>query len=569
MISRNEKNLGVHLFVGALAIVAAATNSLHVLVGWWHNPPSHVFTGIAHSVADYFLYTDVMAQGAAGHLVAVAHFTNEILPPLSFYWFNTMVGWLGGLVGLSPFATYNVAVVVLVFLLCLLWYKLCRLLFPANRLAQCTAFLFILTASSFIDPKGFIQNGRLDLLFPFWFSPAPAFNRLGAVPHQIFQTILLILLVIEFCRKQKNFLALSLLTFLAALANPIQLILVLAAAVVTAIWQRRMLPLVMLFAVAIPSLILSKEWLAHPIIAVANAWEALQYQRIPPDQLIVAIGPIAILALFGIIPFIRAATSLRVMYLSYGVLSFVAFYSPLSSMTGTAIARFLHPAPYGILGLLGAEGILAISHWLATLITQSQITKHQTPSIKQVLNSKVLNLKRFGFGIWNLGFVWNLEFGIWNLLMILYLLFTLPALYSQINARANPALHTFFSETLRSNLNHVPKPVVDALSWIKQQPDGGRPVVLTDPALPYDILVPVFTGKISFTGHPIHTLYPQVKENLRSDFFTSRMSPDRAKQFLTDHRIRFIVTKPTSVYLPYLFLKKSFENDAIAIFVYD
>ncbi len=525
------------LFVIALSLIFTVLNSLHVIIQLVSNRPDQVFTGIAHSVEDYFLYVDVMAQGAAGRLTAATHFTNETLPPMMFYWFNTILGWLGHLVGLSPFATYNVAVILLVFSLCLLWYKLCSLIFPNDRPARLTAFLFILTASSFVDPKGFFADGRLDLLFPFWFSPTPAFNRLGNVPHQIFQTILIILLIIVYCKKNIRFsilhsLFLVLITFITALINPIQLLLVMAAAILTTLWKKtHRIHCLLLVAVAVPSLLLSKLTLSHPIIASANAWEAWQFQQIPPIQLLVAIGPVAILALFGFIPFLRRLTIIRLMFLSYGLLSFAAFYSPLYRITGTAVARFLHPAAYGILGILGAEGVSQVS----------RVMHH-------------VSRKQISFVIWHLSFI------------ILYLILTLPALYSQINARTNPALQTISSATLTSNLNHVPGPVVDALTWLASQEQVLRSysVVLTDPVLPYDVLVPVFTGKISFTGHPIHTLYPDVKEDLRQQFFNGKMNEDEAKQFLTNHRIGFALSNRAS--LP--FATKVFSNDSINVFAF-
>ncbi len=119
---------------------------------------------------------------------------------------------------------------------------------------------------------------------------------------------------------------------------------------------------------------------------------------------------------------------------------------------------------------------------------------------------------------------------LYSLFFILYSLLTVPSLAAQINARANT-----------SELNYVPMTVIEVLTSLKNSARSG--VVLTDPALPYDVLVPTFTGLPSFTGHPIHTLYPSVKESLRQRFFTGAMTEDEKNKFLKDHRIRSIITK--------------------------
>lgn len=534
----------ISIVVGCIVSFTLA-NALHVIIPWLANPPGFVFTGIAHYVADYFLYVDIMAQGATGRLAAFPHFTNEILPASALYWYNTLIGWTGHLVGFSPFASYNVALVSLVVILCYLWYVLVRKIYPTNRLIRITAFIFVLSASNFVDLAGFFSAGRLDLIGQLWLSPSPAFNRLGGVPHQVLQTILLLLLIIVFSRllkwSHKNFhfsilnsLFFILLAFATATATPIQTALLIAAAGLTTFWfirnyvgkrtsLRLLFPFFLFIIAALPGLFLAYQWFLHPVFAAAKAWEGARLQIIPLWDMFLSIGPVAPLSLFGVIPFLRNITPLRMLLFLYGVGSYLAFYTPAYQIIGSANPRWLAPAPHAIWAILAAQGVWSLSQFLSKF------------------SSKISNI----FVIWHLTFV------------IIYMLFTLPALYSQLDMHANPKLNPILS----SDLNHVPKPVTEALAWLKNQPEVNS-VVLTDPSLPYDVLVPVFTGKISFTGHPIHTLYPDIKESLRKQFFYGTMSESDAKQFLTKHRIGWIISSKKTIPLT----TRVFSNEQLSVF---
>lgn len=456
------------LLVTVVSLLLAILNQLHVITQWIQNPPERLFTGIAHYYADYFLYTDLMAQGASGSLWTAAHFTNEPMAKTWIYWFNALLGFVGSRFGLNPFATYNVSLFVLVVALCLLWYHLVKLLYPANRFLRLTAWLMILTASSFS------ANGQL--LGQFWFSPTPAFNRLGGVPHQVFQTIVFIFLAIVSTQKGLRILPLMLLAILAASANPVQMVLFLAAAL-----SLRSPRVILLALGSFPVMYATNKAFELPVLAAARRWENAQLVSVPLWQFILSVGPVALLVPFGVKSFLKERTPLRLLLFSYGAASLVAFFSPIPKLLGTTSVRWLHPAAYGLLGILAAEGL-----------------RKRVP------------------------------------LFVLFVLLTIPSLLVQIDARVNPAKNPI----LTADLNHVPMTVVEKLIALKQS--GVRGVVLTDPILPYDVLVPTITGFPSFTGHPIHTLYPDVKEKLRRDFFEGRMSSEQKKQFLSDHRITAI-----------------------------
>ncbi len=584
--------IGITIGLGVLL-----ANSWHVLSEWTKNKPDELFTAIAHYFVDYFLYISLIAQGGRGALIFTDHlFTNEPLRPTWIYWFYTIIGKLMGF-GLTPFAAYNISILILgAILLGLLW-RIIRRLIPKAPTAQLTAFLFVVTASNF--PR----------LGEFWFSPTPALNRLGGVPHQIFQTILLLLIILIFssllnptrpplnhesgsmnhAKNKKKLLCSTIihhslfmiLVFLAATANPIQmLLLVISAFLVLLIeawgnkifadrfpssktkdplrgekwhatlmsdniassgsrkfWFSRtpLLNALMLFAMlALPALLgaylVNTEFARQPILILAKQWEDSQRISVSLWQFFLAMGPIACLIPFGIYRFLKYKTPLHTLLLLYGTGSILAFFSPIPTLLQTSPVRWLSPAAYAIFPVIAALGAMEVSRLTAKMKHGKTNTRFSAITI--------------------------------GILLAYYLFFTIPSLLNQIQARQIP-LET---DTTLQKLNHIDLQILDALHVINKTPVSG--IVLTDPVLPYDILIPSF-GTYSFTGQPIHTLFPTVKDGLRKRFFEGTMNEQGAKQFLSDHRIGLIFASAvTAKTLPsyYPFISELFKNEVTVIY---
>jgi len=442
------------MIVPIIASTVILLNSAHVLIAWFQKPPGTVFTGIAHYYADYFLYVSLMAQ--KGWITTAHLFTNEPIPPAWIYWLYTILGKFG-----NPFVVYNLAIVIFSGVLMWLWWRIIRET-VSDRTNRMIAFLMLTTASGFVG-------------FDFWFSPLPALNRLGGVPHQIFQTILLLTVIL--LTHRKSYLPLGIVSFFAAVTNPIQMLLVTIAIGGTLFTEKRvslMGNILTLIVIGLPALagalITNGAFSRDPILTAAKIWENNQHITMSLWQFLLATGPIAVLVPFGIRPFLSHRTRIRTILAAYGILSLLAFFSPVAALTHTSPVRWLSPAAYTVFPILAALGA----------------TRHRT------------------------------------VLVVAYLLLTIPSLVSQVNARGN-APHA---------LNYVPEEIVAKLTALREK-DG---VVLTDPRTPYDVLVPVFTGRKSFTGHPIHTLYPETKEELRKKFFSSMTETEKAA-FLKNHNI--------------------------------
>lgn len=507
--------------VALISFLVIFANSFHVISQWLANPPNTVFTGIAHYYADYFLYVSLMAQ--RGWILTDHLFTNESLAPTWIYWLYTLLGKLG-----NPFAVYTVSIIVFSCILLWLLWHLVRKVFPDKPVSALVAFLFVSTASNFA------RSGD------FWFSPTPALNRLGGVPHQVFQTILALLVIVLFHKlvsqtKQTKFqirevCLLAGVSFLGATANPIQMLLIVIAAFGTSMWLMRggtamRVLATSLAALALPALIgayvVNAEFSGQPILTAAKVWEDGQQISITIFQFLRALGPIGLLFPFGIMRYVKNLSPLRILIGIYGIVSTVIFLSPIPNLLSTTPVRWISPASFILFPILAVEGLTVLSQLLYRL-------------------SKKTISRTFWF----------------TTMICLYITLTIPSIKNQINARSNAP----------SDLNHVPNQVVSELQNIKQIPDNK--VVLVDPALSYDAIVPVFTLHKTFTGHPIHTLYPQEKESLRQKFFSGGMTEAKKRQFLSDHRIGFIITKPHA-FPPQMNQKPLFANDFVAVYKVD
>lgn len=563
------------LIVFLISLVATFLNSAHVIIQWILNKPGELFTGIPHFFADYFLYVGIMAQGASGQWIWAEHlFTNEPMAPTWYYWFYVSLGHLGSWVNLSPFATYNVSLFLLVGALCLVWYKLAKLLYPINTFLRLTTWLFILTVTNFFSFEGIFSFARhrlakLDfsqgeLLGQFWFSPSPVFARLGGVPYHAAQSILFILLAIIFSRiltmkstsritkydfriMKKPFassfiihnsLFIIPLAFLAGSGNPVQMLLFGAAAALTALLVghgsvlRRMGIIFLILAAGGTGAMLSNiEFSRQAVFAAARAWELGQHVQQSLPILLLSIGPVLVFIPFAIPNVLKNKHPLPMMLTIWGVGSFLLFLSPFPRLMGLSPVRFLHPVPYAAaLAILGTEGLSQVSVLL----------------LRRWQHTVALNTIRI-------------------VLLAVFITLSVPAIDRQFTDRITPARNPqLLMDTI---YNHVPAPITEALSWLKVtglNPVNSAPVVLVDPAIPIEVLVPVITGLPSFSGHPIHTLYPDVKEAKRQEFFGGKMSTKDAEQFLKDHRVGYIVTTPARQ-LP-ITLDKAFSNTMVTIY---
>ena len=310
------------------------------------------------------------------------------------------------------------------------------------------------------------------------------------------------------------------LSFLATYAHPLQMALLLVSAgsfEMLTMWKdkiidiKRLIPVLVCGLVSLAVSMLINHEFTTPIYTVAKQWEMLQYSPTGLFFWVSVIGPSIILIPFGIWPFIKKSDPLNTIYLIYATLCFALYNSPIPKIMGIVPQRFLHPASYALLPIIAVSGFFAINHAL------SKMGKSQ----------KIFRFLSAGFFI---------------LATIFYLVFTIPADIAQITLRINDPNLAF-----AALLNHTPIGVIKGLQTIKtMKPNTKLNVIIPEENLGIDLLIPLYTGYKSFLGQSIHTLYPEVKNNLRKQFFSETMTEKEALQFLTNHSIGVIITAPNS-----------------------
>lgn len=549
------KKLQTNTVILVLSISVGIANAWHVITQWITNPPDRYFTGIAHYYGDYFLYVSQITQGMRGNWIFAKHmYTNELLPATWVYWPNVLMGKIGGVFTESPFTIYNVLLMFLIMLLLVLLWHIVHTLFPKQPATQISAFLFLGTASNFADMKAWLTHGTYVLLGNTWFSPTPALNRFGGVPHQTLQTIFLLAVILIFSKiitirtQSTGFFLYSVLfiflCFLAATLSPTQMVLVcLTFGIMVGIERKYFLKNIPhlltvslgIGAAGLGAFLVHHAFDASQLFATSKAWEASQTQSVSVPAFLWAMGPMIFFIPMGVHAYIKKYSAFKTILFLYGMLSLIVFFSPIPLLFGTSNTRWIHPASYMLFPILAAAGLTELSKFLSQNI--SKISKRAPRH----------SINRFSLFFFLLTFT--------------YLMLTIPALLAQIDARS----HKVTAPVLYGDLNHVPYQVIRSMKIIRNLPNQN--VVLTDPALPYDVLIPIFTGKPSFTGHILHTLYAKQKELLRQKFFQGSMTDAEAKQFLIDHTIGSIMqSSGAHAMLRYPFLVQSVQNEIITVY---
>lgn len=476
------------LFVSILLTLA---NSGNFLFGLINTKPGEVYLGTSHYWEDYFLYVSQFFQGAHGGWLTKNPYTSQPTPGSFLFWPNVMLGKLGGLAGLTPQMSYNVSVMLLSFTVLMTLFLMMRRVFPEHKKA-CVAFLLAATATSFMN---YIWVDGRPMWYPFeqWKTPNFALDRLGGVPHQTLQT-LLFLLVMRSQTTSTLVVGIVLLTTL----NPVMSALFLLAAWVASPRRKLIVPSVSFMVVA---------WYYN---AVSNApphiqsklWEAGDQTMTAPMFMLLSIGPISALGIFG------AWVSRNRFSIALLTISYLLYFSPIPHMIGVSNSRVLFPALYAAWGILAAEGVFFFKKPL--------------------------------------------------IVVLIFFLLTLPTLGWEIKKKLT------VKPEERIPLLYIPETVYQAIAYLKNQRPFDD-IVLGNPVSHMDALVPAFSGHTGFTGHPFATVANEDKKTQSRRFFAGLMPQEEAKQWLAGQSIRYVLFTQFDGDNTYPFLTREFSSTGATV----
>lgn len=529
------------VYIIILALLFTIVNSTGLIIGILSRPPETVYLGTIHYYQDYFFYINHFFQGAHGAWLTANRYTSEVTPSSIFYWTNVFTGKLGGLIGLSPIASYHVSLLVLTVLTILTMYLLLVRMFPtslprrqAGKIQAFIGFLFAVLSTSLINHI-YVDGKPMWYPFQLWRTPHFALDRLGSAPHQIFQTLLFLLLAMV-CfspgtsRPRTKLVLIGILAFSLTSNNPIKAVIFLAAFLATqavVYILKKPVPyakLIVLFLVTACTFVYINLLSAALPHSQAKAWEARQQTITSPVFLLLSVGPISILYLLGIIPSLLSGNTIFIFAIILTLGTYALFLSNIPQAIGVSDLRIIFPALYPFMGAIAVNGVVFIAKKLAKII----------PAMTTITT-----------------------------IVILFILISIPTLYWEIQQKIQNQTNT---KDLFIYLPNSIYNMITALGTI----GGYNDVVLANPNTHMDVLVPALSGHSTYSGHMLLTIRSGEKQLFGSQFF-SLNKPD-AESWIKANNIRYVLfttldgdIRRFSERYPFLKIYKMF-GDSAAIF---
>lgn len=523
------------LLVSIVALLLTLINSIGLLVGLMNRPPNTVYLGTIHYFEDYFLYVNHFFQGAHGQWLTANRYTSEATPPSILYWTDVWMGKFGGLFGLSPIVSYHVSLLVITMLTLVVMYVLLTHMFPKSKTHALIGFLFAALSTSFMNHI-YVHGNPMWYPFQLWKTPHFALDRLGGVPHQTLQSLLFFLLTIlsfssrNSSRPKIKLVLIGIVAFSLTTVSPIQAIIFLGAFLATqAILyiQKKPVPykkLLVLSLVTIGTFIyvyFLSTTLPH---SQARAWDGQQHTLTTLPFLLLSLGPISVLFLFGILPSLLSGNGFFIFAVILTLGTYSMFLSNIPQWLGISNLRIVFPALYPFMGAIAVNGVLMVAKKLNKII----------PPITTI-----------------------------PIVVLLFILISLPTLFWEIDQKIQS------QEDTKDQTIYLETPIYDMFTALQT---AGRfdDVVLANPKTHMDTLVPALSGHTTYSGHMLLTIRGGEKQTLASQFFALN-KPD-AENWIQANNIRYILFTPldgdikrfTQTY-PFLKVYKSFGESA-AIF---
>ncbi len=494
------------IFIVIFVLVLTIMNSIGFFVGLLNRPPNTVFLGTIHYWEDYFLYLNHFFQGAHGAFLTANRYTSEVTPPSILYWTDVWMGKFGGLFGLSPIASYHVSLLVVTMLTLIVMYILLQKMFPKSKMYALVGFLFAALSTSLMNHI-YVHENPMWYPFQLWKTPHFALDRLGGVPHQTLQSLIFFLLTILcFSRDTKHpkmkLVLIGILAFSLTTINPIQAIIFLGAFLATQgvlfvqkkpVPYKKVLVLSLVTAGTFISVYFLSTTLPH---SQARAWDGQQHTLTTLPFLMMSLGPISILLLFGILPSLLSGNGLFIFAVILTLGTYSLFLSKIPQSFGISNLRIVFPALYPFFGGVAVNGVLFIAKKLKKII----------PPMTTI-----------------------------TAIILLFILISLPTLYWEIDQKIQSQADT------KDHDLYLPTSIYDmftALTSIGQFND----VVLANPKTHMDTLVPALSGHTTYSGHMLLTIRSGEKQANASQFFTLN-KPD-AKNWIKGMDIRYVLFTP-------------------------
>lgn len=376
-------------------------------------------------------------------------------------------------------------------------------------------------------------------LYDFWYSNSTFFRRFEPIPHHLLSSVLFLLVFLKTAELIRNLNKLtfkqivlnSLLVGLASSAalsfNSFNMVVPFGTLSITAVlfillylWKKDYkngLYLFIFLAISgglfvLTGLGLKNYYSDTTFASVFKNVESALHQNTGWKIVFLSHGPLLVLALFGLIGFLRKLDPLKVLLTTFFVLSFGLYFSSADKALGTHNGRFLSPLNYILLSSLA-----------------------------------VLAIKRLRFNL---------------LIVVIILVYFLP-----VNLKV-------FSDTLNdrnisSPISYLPQGIIEGFRFLDKYPEKGD--VLLTPSQFLGTVMPIYVNRKSYVARQIVTPNYLDKNIRTSNFYLGAMSNEQGLKFLQENGLKFVVLTSIEGYelnglFSYPFLKEIYRNRDIIIF---
>lgn len=533
------------IVVGAISIMVAIINILHVIIGAARTPPNHIYMATGHYYFDYFLYLAAIAQGISGHWLPLNYLSNDDkLIQLRFFPY-VIFGQIGRLFGLNPQLIYWIAVFLLSVIVLIVFYLIIAQVFETKPFyVKIIGFLTAIFASPFY--KLVFINGQKELVaYDFWYGPSNFLRRFGVVPYHLLGLLLILIVIINIAKTYKNINNLPIskvliLGFVCALLmmvimsfSPFSLINLLPTlAIVTLFYfikdqknsYKYCLFALIIMSIVVPCGVILK--LSYNNIGLVKRISELEMQwqeRVSLVFLLLNIGPIVFLLPFGFLNYFKKIDPLKLTLAVFTLISYGLFISPVATFLGTHNLRFFSPVNYIFFSLLTTLGLINIVNIAKT---------------KRRLILIILTILLLGYSSY----------------------------FNFINIKKR--INNQDPYTPLTRITYLPKDLGEGMNYLQKQ--KGERAVLTAPFADIGLITPVLSYKRVYLGQKIETADYENKQSQADKFYKGLMDEKEAWKFLTKNNIGFIILTELDNYqiqsiTSYNFLKRIFSNKSITI----
>lgn len=514
---KHKTNISVIIFSFFFALFLITPVFLTI----FKTPPNTVNMLVGSYYEDYYEYLSFIKQGEQGHLLISNLFTNDDFNRFfTVWWPYSVMGFIFHIFHLIIAPKYIFWIATFLFtaiIFILIFIAISKVIPEQNPLDRILAFLLVLFSVSFYEifTKPFLTLYSFD----YWYSLGRQYTRFSiAIPHHQIATILSLigfLILIDTMHNPSLFkktISILIISFLLLTVSPPQYILLWSAAILSIILHNFPKHYRHLFRKS------NSHLLSIEIIPLLNS-------------AIILIPVLFILSKISVSPTMAAGRVIDLSYITYPTLKDF-FYS-----TGLILVLAVMGLPMYLAGFSYSRKLF----FFLTLISLSFVLM---PSLRNFLIFLGVHNLRFNtpityifYGTASILFLRKIfSRQIFRIIIVAaYILFSLPSLYSSwIQMQKTP-----YSAAI---LQFMHTDMYNGIRSLENIPDNK--IILTSPTIVLGSAVPALSGKRVYLGRSILTLNMPEKSRKTVDFYSMKMSPETARNFVIQENIGYVLLLP-------------------------